>query len=179
MLVRRWPERLRQQRQLPDRQHELAALGLVHIPLHPDDVADVEAEDAVVCLLSEVVYAHDDLDLTGQVAQVQERRIGMLAAGDQPASDLIPQLGVPALVELIRVVRVEHVFDPRTRIPQGDGRIRVDALRAHPLELGAPFVDLDDGVLLCVVLLVPVLYRHTDDPLNWVALVKRSSRIST
>ena len=76
-------------------------------------------------------------------------------------------------------MRGEHVGDARARLPQADGRIGVDPFRAQPLHLGAAFVDLDDAVLRrLLLLLLLVLYGHIDDPLKWVALVKRSSRMS-
>ena len=136
-----------------DRERELAALGHVDAALDPDDVADVEAEDAVVGLLPERVHAHDDLDRAGQVAQVQERRLAVPAPGDQAAGDLVAQLRVLAGLERARVVRGEHVGDPRARRPQADRRVGVDPFRAQPLHLGAAFVDLDHAVARSIRLL--------------------------
>ena len=133
--------------QLADGQHQLPALGLVDEALHADDVADVEVHDAVVGALAEVVQAYDDLDRAGQVAQVQERGLGVLAAGDQPAGHLVAELWMLTLLELVRIVRGEHVGDARARSPQADRRIGVDPFRLQPLHLRAAFVDLGDAVL--------------------------------
>ena len=100
VLVRRRAQRLGQQRALLHRQRELAALGHVHAPFDADDVADVEAQDAVVVLLPERVDAHDHLDRARQVAHVEERRLAVPAARDQPPGDLVAQLRVLALLEL-------------------------------------------------------------------------------
>ena len=83
-----------------DGERQLSALGDVDEAVDADDVADVEAEDAVVGLLPERVHAHDDLDRAGQVAHVQERRLAVPAPGDQPAGDLVAQLRMLALLEL-------------------------------------------------------------------------------
>ena len=99
VLVRRRAQRLGEQRALDHRERELAALGDVHAAVDADDVADVEVEDAVVGLLAERVHAHDDLDRAGQVAQVEERRLAVPAARDQPPGDLVAQLGVLAVLE--------------------------------------------------------------------------------
>ena len=87
VLVRRRAQRLGQQRALLHGERQLPALGHVHAADDADDVADVEAEDAVVGLLAEGVDAHDDLDRAGQVAHVQERGLAVPAPGDQPPGD--------------------------------------------------------------------------------------------
>ena len=100
-----------------DRERQLAALGDVDAADDPEDVADVKAEDAVVGLLSEGVDAHDHLDRAGQVANVEERRLAVPAAGDQPPGDLVAELGMLAGLERGGVVRCQHVGDPRARRP--------------------------------------------------------------
>ncbi len=79
VLVRRRAKRLGQQRALDHGERELPALGDVHAALDTHDVADVEAQDAVVGLLPERVHAHDHLDRAGQVAHVEERRLAVPA----------------------------------------------------------------------------------------------------
>ena len=88
-------------------------------PSIADDVADVEAEDAVVGLLAERVHAHDHLDRAGQVAHVEEGRLAVPAARDQAPGDLVAQLRVLALPERRRVVRGEHVGDAGARRSTG------------------------------------------------------------
>ena len=100
MTVGRWAQCLGEQRALVDRERQLPALGHVDEALDADDVADVEVHDAVEPLLPERAGAHDELDLTRQVAQVQERRLAVPAPGDHPAGDMVAQLWVLAMVQL-------------------------------------------------------------------------------
>ena len=65
------------------------------------------------------------------------------AAGDQPAGDVVAQLGVLARLELGRVVGGEHVGDARARVPSVTGGIRVDPFRPQPFHLGPAFVEFD------------------------------------
>ena len=119
-------ERLGQQRALDHRERELAALGDVHAALDPDDVADVQVQDAVVGLLPEGVNADDRLDRPGQVAHVQERRLAVSAPGDQPAGDVVAQLGMFAGLELGRGraprARRRCACACPTALPAGRGR---------------------------------------------------------
>ena len=84
-------------------ERELAALRGEHRPLDPDDVADVEGKQTLVCL-AELVEASLDLDLPGAVAEVEEGGLAVTAAGAQPAGDPVAVIrlgaGLEALVGL-------------------------------------------------------------------------------
>ncbi len=114
VLVGRRAQSLGEQRAAQHGKRELPALGDVHAADDPDDVPDVEAEDALVGVLAERVDAHDRLDLTRQVAHVQERGLAVAPPRDQPPGDVVAQLGVLTRVEPRRVVRSEQVGDART-----------------------------------------------------------------
>ena len=117
MAVRRWPQGLGEERALLHGQRQPPALCDVHDPLHGHDVADVEAQHAVVFLLSDRVHAGDHLNLARQVAHVEEGRLAVLAARHQATGDLVRELGVLALLQLGRVVGCDHVLDPLAVVP--------------------------------------------------------------
>ncbi len=94
-LVGRRAQALGEQAPAVDRQRELAAApGRQRRPLDADDVAEVEVDQQLVGLLAEQVLAGVQLDLAAAVAEVEEAGLAVAAAGDDPARDPVPRLGL-------------------------------------------------------------------------------------
>src|SRR4029453_17248242 len=88
---------------------ELAPAGAEDGALDPDDVADVDREEAPVGVVAELVHPRLDLDLAGAVLQVEERRLAVAAARGQPPGHPVAALCLLALLEAF--VRLPHLSD--------------------------------------------------------------------
>ena len=85
------------------RQRELPAPGGEGLALDPDDVAEVEMDQQLEGLRPEQVLAGVQLDLAAAVAQVEEGRLAVAAACDDPARDPVGRLGLdPRRQALVR-----------------------------------------------------------------------------
>src|SRR5215218_6594010 len=143
-LVGRRPQALRQQAPVVDRERELAAAtGRHRRALGADDVAEVEVDQQLVGLLAEHVLARVQLDLAAAVADVEEAGLAVAAAGDDPAGDAVPRVGLHPGDQTL--VGRPHLGDVLTTLEFV--REWIDPRRPDPLELLAA-VPEDVGELL-------------------------------
>ena len=134
-LVRRGAQALGEQAPAVDRERELAAaIGRQRGPLDADDVADVEVDQQLVGLRAEQILAGVELDLAAAVAEVEEAGLAVAAAGDDPARDPVPRVGLdPGRQALMGGAHLGDV------LPLGElVRKRLDPGLSQPLELLAP-----------------------------------------
>ena len=126
-------QRLGQDREVLDAQRELAAARAEGQAVDPDEVAEVEVEQAAHPLLPQDVGAGLELDPARAVVEVEEGHAALAAAGVQAAGDPVAPVAVLARGEAgVRGLHLRDRHDP------GEGRReRVDALGAQALELGA------------------------------------------
>ena len=106
-------------------------------PLDADEVAEVEVDQQLECLLAELVGGGVELDLAAAVAQVEEGRLAVAATGDDPPGDPVarvgldprrqPLVGRPDLGDLLTFLELV--------------RERVDPGLAQPLQLLAPVAE--------------------------------------
>ena len=143
-LAGRRPQALRQQSPAVDRQRQLtAAPGRQSRPLDPDDVADVEVDEQLEGLGPEQVLAGVQLDLAAAVAEVEEGRLAVAAAGDDAAGNAVAGVGFGAGGEPL--VSGAHLRD---LLPFAElMRERLDARVPQPLQLLAAVAE-DVGEVL-------------------------------
>jgi hypothetical protein len=133
-LLRRWAQRLREHVEVRQAQRELAAARAKHRALGADQVAEVEAEQALELLLAELVDARHQLDAPGAVDEVQERRLALFAPRGQAAGDAPALAGLGAGFESF-----ERRLDLGDRRKVRIGvRERVDPVLAECVELAPP-----------------------------------------
>src|SRR5215218_4714988 len=130
-LVRRRAKALGQERPTGEPERELAAPGLEGDAVDADDVAEVEAGEALVLGGAQHVRPGVKLDPAGAVGEVDERRLSVAAPRDDSTGDAV--VVVRLLTAAERVVRGVHRgdVDPALEV----GRERIDAARAQALEL--------------------------------------------
>ena len=132
-LVGRRAQRLGQDGEVLDAERELAPARAEGQAVDPDEVAEVEVEQAAHRLLAQDVGAGLELDPARAVVEVEEGHPALAAAGVQAAGDAVAPVAVLARGQV--GVRGLHLRD---RHDAGEGRReRVHALGAQPLELRA------------------------------------------
>jgi hypothetical protein len=135
--VGRRAQRLGEQGPFVDPQGQLPAAGLEHGAVDPDQVPNVDVQQAIERLVADDVAPGVELDAAGAVGQVEEGRLPVAAAGGQPAGDAVALLGLLAGFE--GVVRGVDLLDRRDALELV--RVRVDALLAQVVGLGAALLD--------------------------------------
>ena len=134
VLLGRWAQRLREHAEVLHAQRQLAAAGAQHAALCADQIAEVEAEQALERLLAEVVDARHQLDAPGAIDDVEERRLALLAPRRQAAGDAPALLGLGTGFESFeRRLDLGDRRDVRVGV-----RERVDAVGAQRFELAPP-----------------------------------------
>ena len=133
VLVGRRPQALGEHREAVDAQRQLAALAAEDGAVDPDEVAEVELEQALHPLLAEHVDARLELDPAGAVDEVEERHLALAAARGEAAGDAVGGVGLGAGLEV--GVRGDDLGD-RRHAREGV-RERVDARFAQAVELRA------------------------------------------
>ena len=133
-LLRRRAQGLREQRPVLDAQRQLAAARHEGDAVDADEVAQVEAEQALHRLGAEDVGARLQLDAPAAVDEVQERHLALAAAGGEAPGDAVARLGLrTGLQAVVGRADVRDRLDPRVGV-----RERLDAVRAQALELLPP-----------------------------------------
>jgi hypothetical protein len=138
VLLRHRPQRLGQQRPVGDQQAQLAASSLEGGPVHPENVAEVERDEALERLLTQHVPLGVQLKLPVAVDEVYERGTALVAPCDHAPGDSVGAVGF--------LTRLEIVDDGRG----GDHALElvrkgVDPLRAQALELRPPIIHAARG----------------------------------
>ena len=87
VLLRQRQQRLHEQPDRPRLHRQLVGPGAEHLAFHRDDVPDVEPPELRVLALRQVVATQVDLNVSGNVAQVRERRLAHDSAGHHPSGD--------------------------------------------------------------------------------------------
>jgi hypothetical protein len=133
VLVRRRAQRLGEHGDPLRAQGQLPATGAEDHAVDPDQVAEVQLEQAVHRLLPQHVAAGLQLQAPRAVVEVQEGHLPLPAPGVQAAGDAVPRVRLGPRLE-VRVGRA----DVRDRRDPGEVvRERVDPRRAQRVELGA------------------------------------------
>ena len=96
MPVGRRAQRLGQQREAVDPQRQLAAARDERRAVDPDQIAEVQRQQALHRLLAEHVDARLKLDPTRAVDEVQKRHLALTATGREPTGDTMRDVGLLA-----------------------------------------------------------------------------------
>ena len=122
VLLGRRPQRLRQDRERHHPQRELAPPGHERHPVDPDKVPEIQAQQPVHSIGTELIDARLELDPPRAVDQIQEGHLALPAPRRQTSSDPVADRGLLTA----RQPRVGHAH----------GRDRLD-----PIELVGEWVD--------------------------------------
>ena len=120
MLVGRRPERLGQQGEAVERERQLAAACAEERAVGADQVAQVEAQQAIHRVLAQHIHARVELQPARAVDEVQERRLALPAARREPARDARAHVGLRPGGQLgVRRLDVGYGLDARELVRKG------------------------------------------------------------
>ena len=78
-------------------QRQLAAAGAKRGPVDAEQIAEVEAQQPLHPVASELVDARLELDPPGAVDEIEERHLALAATGRQPSRDAVRRVGLLAV----------------------------------------------------------------------------------
>ena len=84
VLLRRRPQRLRQEREVGDAQRQLAPPGAERDAVDPDEVPNIEADQPLEACVAELIDAGLELDPARAIDEIQKRHLPLLAPSGQP-----------------------------------------------------------------------------------------------
>ena len=131
MLLGRRPQRLGEQRDVLERDRQLAGAGADDRAVGADQVAEVEVRQAAELLLAEHVLPAEQLDAPGAVDEVEERGLALPAARGDAAGHADAHVGLTAGLEVVVALARLRDRDDAVELV----RERVDARGADLLQL--------------------------------------------